>query len=189
MSIPVEHLLLAAPDGMSVGLILFLIVSFVSWIYNLIKGNRGDGKSAMVDKLDRRQRQARSAASQHQRRQRPDEQVDDVEWEEESQPRLVRMQSESSSGVERGSSVSEHVDQHMHTSTIADHVEEFLDHDVNASVEQHLGQRTTASPEVSRDQGKSVSAIGQMLRDPDSVRRAIILNEVLMPPKALRSRR
>jgi len=189
MPMSVEHLLLAAPDGMSVGLILFLIVSFVSWIHNLIKGNQGDGKSSVAEKLDRRQRQLRAAANQRRRRQRPDDELDEVEWEEDAQPQLVRAQARSLAEVERGASVSEHVEQHMRTATIADHVEEYLDHDVDKSVVDHLGPRTSPRAADGSAETGAVSAVVQMLRDPVSVRRAIIINEVLMPPKALRSRR
>ena len=113
---------------------------------------------------------------------------DEVEWDEESQPTLRRRTTPSEPQVSRGASVAEHVEQHMHNSSIADHVEEYLDHGVDKSVEEHLGFRTTKSSKTG-DRSSSVHQFVETLRDPDSVRKAIIINEVLMPPKALRVRR
>ncbi|MEO1998750.1 MAG: hypothetical protein ABGZ17_26185 [Planctomycetaceae bacterium] len=189
MTILVEDLLLAAPDGMSVGLILFLIVSFVSWIYNLIKGNQGNAKTVMVEKLDQLQRRARTGGDQRRPRRSEKQQLDRVDWDEESQPQLQRRQADASQQVEQGSSVAEHVEQHMNSSSIAEHVEEYLDHDVNQSVSEHLGGQTSSNRETTGRQSGSISELRRMLRDPASIRKAIILSEVLMPPKALRVRR
>jgi hypothetical protein len=81
------------------------------------------------------------------------------------------------------------VEQHMHSGSITEHVEEYLDHDVDKSVAEHLGGRTPSDRETTDRRSQSISELTQMLRDPVSVRKAIILNEVLMPPKALRVRR
>jgi len=194
MVIPVKDLLLA--DGMSVGVVLFLIVSFVSWIFNLIKGNQNGAKPVQFEKRPPRpgSRPAQPRRGQRRRVRRAQndfdevELEDEVEWDEESQPTLRRRTTPSEPQVSRGASVAEHVEQHMHNSSIADHVEEYLDHGVDKSVEEHLGFRTTKSSKTG-DRSSSVHQFVETLRDPDSVRKAIIINEVLMPPKALRVRR
>ena len=106
--------------------------------------------------------------------------------------------------VERGSSVSEHVRQHLDTSRfeeragrlshlqqkvnqdIGEHVHSSFDHRVGTLAEQS-GTRTDAqgaamTTDDSATGPNSVVQIVAMLRDPQSMRNAIILQEILAPP-------
>jgi hypothetical protein len=106
--------------------------------------------------------------------------------------------------VERGSSVSEHVQQHLDTSRfeeragrlshlkqtveqdIGGHIHSSFDHKVGTLGEQ-AGTRTDAqgaamTTDDSATGPNSVVQIVAMLRDPQSMRNAIILQEILSPP-------
>ncbi|MCA9061997.1 MAG: hypothetical protein KDA96_03030 [Planctomycetaceae bacterium] len=84
------------------------------------------------------------------------------------------------------SSVDEHVENYIHK-----HVQSYLDHDVDESVQaeivdsvqQHLGPRPTAR---SVEDAVGVSDIVATLRSPAGMRQALILNEILSRPRALR---
>jgi hypothetical protein len=95
--------------------------------------------------------------------------------------------------VERGSSVDEHVRQHLDTSRFAEragrlshlqqqvehdigeHVHGALDHQVGRLAETPAGAAPDAAPNVANQ-------IAAMLGDPASLRNAVILQEILAPP-------
>ena len=75
---------------------------------------------------------------------------------------------------------------------ISHHVEDHLNHDVNDSVAEHLGSfsggdatRSTATPSGRASPARARMIVG-LLRDPAGIRQAIVINEVLSRPKALR---
>ena len=91
-----------------------------------------------------------------------------------------------------GSGISEHVDQY-----ISKHVEEHIDHDIEEyveativdNVEEHLGDRDEEMPAQTTTRKKSseaAEAVAAMLRNPEGVRNAILVNEVLARPRSLR---
>lgn len=80
-------------------------------------------------------------------------------------------------------------------SSISKQVEQDLPHAVDASVESHLHTFTAERPNATGQLGMAStttnqktkgSALGKMLRSKSGVRNAIILNEILSPPKSLR---
>lgn len=92
-----------------------------------------------------------------------------------------------------GSGISEHVDEY-----ITQHVEEHIDNDVEEyveativdSVEAHLGTRRSQMPEQigvrSKERSAAAKSVVTMLKDPKGVRNAILINEILAPPRGLR---
>jgi hypothetical protein len=75
---------------------------------------------------------------------------------------------------------------------IAHQVEDYLSHDVNESVAKHLGSfsggdaaRSTATSSGRASPARARRIVG-LLRDPVGIRQAIVINEVLSRPKALR---
>lgn len=93
-----------------------------------------------------------------------------------------------------GMALREHLSEYMDVHRIDDEVQEHLRHAIDESVERHLGR-------VLREEGVSSRAadlveqpaitpkqLGTLLQNHDSLRQAIALNEILSPPKALRSR-
>lgn len=84
-----------------------------------------------------------------------------------------------------GSNISKHVAEY-----IDNDVEEYVEATIVDSVESHLGKRETEMPQPDkRDQSPVNSAaaeVARLLRDPKGVRNAILVNEILSRPRALR---
>lgn len=91
---------------------------------------------------------------------------------------------------ETGSSVREHVAEHMQAGRVAKQVERDLGHRVEDSVDDHLGQFTGESAvEVVRRVGVRPDELVRLLGTPSGLRQAILAHEILSPPKSRRSRR
>lgn len=94
--------------------------------------------------------------------------------------------------------VKRHVSQHLDSHPLAKQVERDLEDRVQESVEQHLGraggQRPGASPlltEIANPQPAAPSlapSLLHLLREPEHVRQAMVVNEILSRPVALRPR-
>ena len=90
-----------------------------------------------------------------------------------------------------GSGISEHVDTYI-SKHVADHVDSKVDNlgkgDIAHSVEDHLGARSVEMPavEVIVQNDSPAAEIRRLLRTRQGVRQAILLNEVLNRPRALR---
>jgi hypothetical protein len=141
----------------------------------------------------RRQKQLRrkAEAKRRQREKQPQQQE-----ERESRGRREPLTSSSKSrrlGERKvGSGVAAHVDKF-----IGQHVSEHMNHDVGEyvdativdSVEEHLGNRKLEMPTMATSSAKTSSAaaaVAKMLRNPEGVRNAIIVNEILSRPRPLR---
>lgn len=89
------------------------------------------------------------------------------------------------------STISDHVD-----SYINQHVDDYMDDGVNEyvdativdSVEENLGDRNTEMPqfETKSKRNEAAEAVVKLMKDPVGVRNAILVNEILSPPRALR---
>ncbi|MEZ6059596.1 MAG: hypothetical protein R3C19_04470 [Planctomycetaceae bacterium] len=90
-----------------------------------------------------------------------------------------------------GTGIGSHVDQY-----ISQHVSQHLDHDVDESVtadivnsvNSHLGSRDREMPALTgnRQAASPAGDIVRLLRNPEGIRQAILINEVLTRPRALR---
>ena len=88
-----------------------------------------------------------------------------------------------------GSGISEHVDQY-----IGQHVNDYMDHDVKEyvetsivdSVDSHLGQRSLEMPASTQKKRPAASPVAALLKNPEGIRNAILVNEILSRPRALR---
>ena len=83
----------------------------------------------------------------------------------------------------------------MEEGRISGHVATHLDHGVSQEVQQHLGEfggedaERFALIERQREQTSAgARQIVNLLRDPNGVRQAILINEILSPPKGSRRR-
>ena len=88
-----------------------------------------------------------------------------------------------------GSSVREHVSQHMQSGRVAHLVEEHLSHDVDKSVMQHLGtfgDRKLRQAKPRQDVSGGPGAIVNLLKSRHGIRQAVILSEILSRPKTRR---
>lgn len=81
--------------------------------------------------------------------------------------------------------------------SLAEQVEKDLPHAVDASVSSHMSTFTADQPQAVGQQGISRTTsdrksegnlIGQLLKSKQGIRNAIILNEILSPPKAMRNK-
>jgi len=99
--------------------------------------------------------------------------------------------------VRRGDSVSQHVQQHLGTDKFDDragqfsHIKRSVDQDINAHVKSAFdhqvgrlaqqGDGSAAQPTSALGESPAVQ-IAELLRDPQNLRNAIILQEILQPP-------
>jgi hypothetical protein len=96
--------------------------------------------------------------------------------------------------LEAGNAVRAHVQEHMN-SRVAAHVQSDLPHAITASIAQHLGEfrggvkdaRKGAAPlSVSSATDSDPTGLLAQIRQPSGMRKAVILQEVLNKPRALR---
>jgi hypothetical protein len=87
---------------------------------------------------------------------------------------------------EYGSKLDRHVSTYM-DKDVKEHVEGHLTHDINQSVSSHLGH---FSKDISRNAGTQRQAhpVVGLFKDRNNVARAIMLNEILSPPLSLRNK-
>lgn len=89
-------------------------------------------------------------------------------------------------GPTLGTQVTQHLAEAM-APRIGQAVQQDLPHAVQQSVDKHLGKTRTLSGRPGAEAGiGSAALIVAMLKKPESVRAAIILNEILAPPPSLR---
>jgi hypothetical protein len=89
--------------------------------------------------------------------------------------------------------ISEHVDQYI-TQHVAEHIDddvtEYVEATIVNNVNDNLGDRALEMPTMATSSGRSstkaAEAVAGMLRDPKGVRNAIMVNEILSRPRALR---
>lgn len=91
-----------------------------------------------------------------------------------------------------GSSVSEHVDSYIgkHVDTYLDHdVDEYVENTITKSVQSHLGGAGDASrPSIAaRRKTKTATNVAALMKDPQGVRNAILINEILSRPRSTRN--
>jgi len=91
-----------------------------------------------------------------------------------------------------GSGISEHVDSYItqHVDEYVDsQVDDFVEVDIAQSVESHLGDRRSEMPprtETADSPESPAVRFRKLLQDPEGVRQAIMLNEVMSRPRVLR---
>ncbi len=87
-----------------------------------------------------------------------------------------------------GQGVARHVQQHIESHSVGQESEQRLGHGVQQSVLEHLGKSSSA--ETSREEGAPESTVIQQVRrlmsSPSSMGQAILINEILSPPRARR---
>lgn len=221
------HPILAVDIGAIIGLIV-LVLSFLGWIVNLIKGEEGgvkkprpprpanaggkDLRSEIQDFLDELT-VTRSPQSRPARKPVPEEDV--IILEEEPPRRPVRpaktekprkkgkpapAPTEASSPSKPlsqqhlptsrlGAGVQEHVASHLATGHVAAEAERFIGHRVADAVQQDLGASNAAKGAVPNLSQATLHPALKFITQTGALRDAIVLSEILQPPKALRSRK
>ncbi|VAX38043.1 hypothetical protein MNBD_PLANCTO02-3345 [hydrothermal vent metagenome] len=209
MIFPVPHLI-AAIETQILFAIVVGIISFISWISKAIKEKQGEGKNPEAGVAGEQDNSIRNeiesflqdVLGQNPQKKQVDEE-DFLELVDEEPPRRkkrkkqpqrkTRRQSKQTRIEDRsigqsasvfGSNLQEHVSTHMQPK----HFENNLGHNVDQSVSQHLGVFSGNGDEVqlvsSSDQLRG--EVLDMLRNPEDVRKAIVLNLILTPPASLK---
>ena len=220
------HPVLALDVGAIVGLIV-LVLSFLGWIVNLIKGEEGvkkpqaprqanaggkDLRSEIQDFLDEltvtRSPQSRSA-----RKVELDDDVVILEDEPRRQPvRAAKPEKSRKKGrpapvsvepaahakplsqqhlaaSKLGTGVQEHVAMHMASGHVAADAQRFIGNRVAEAVQQDLGATNAAKGAVPNLSVAVLHPALKFITQPGALRDAVVLSEILQPPKALRSRK
>ncbi|TWU06795.1 hypothetical protein CA54_51940 [Symmachiella macrocystis] len=88
-----------------------------------------------------------------------------------------------------GGNLTRHIEERMKSHTVRDATEKRLGHDVDASVAAHLGISSSAksSDTVVPQSSTIITQVQKMLSNPESAAQAILLNEILSPPRSKRS--
>ena len=140
-----------------------------------------------------RQRRERRRQQEEAKRRQQEEQKRQQELEARRRRQRSAVQAKSRKPGERkvGSGVSQHVDEYINQ-----HVAEHIDHDVDEYVEativdgvdEHLGERDREMPAFTsvKRQESAAASVASLLKDPVGVRNAILINEILSRPRALR---
>lgn len=95
-------------------------------------------------------------------------------------------------GEKFGTGVRQHLQAYMSDERFRQQVEQDLGHHVDDSVAAHLGKFTGDDAQEAEEARRLANAparrIFEMLHSPDGVRRAVLINEILSPPRGLRRR-
>ena len=158
-----------------------------------VSGNKQPAEQDDAELARRRQKQQRRTA-EAKRRQQEEQQRRQADGEKRRRREQQASSSKSRHKGERkvGSGVAAHVDQYIgqHVSEhINNDVDEYVDATIVDSVEEHLGDRKLEMPTMATSSVKTSSAaaaVAKMLRNPEGVRSAIIVNEILSRPRPLR---
>ena len=135
-----------------------------------------------------------NAAALRKREQQKQQAISKRRQQEERRRRREAAASQQQQQPKKRQGISEHVDQY-----ISQHVAEHIDDDVTEYVEATIvdnvndnpGKRALEMPTMASSSSrgsstKAAEAVAAMLRDPKGVRNAILVNEILSRPRALR---
>lgn len=162
-----------------------------------VSGGGNEDRSGQQKSQRRRERGERTQESKQRAQRDQQEMQRQLKIKQKREATRARRKAESQAATapdrQLGSGISAHVDEY-----ITQHVEEHIDDDIEEyveativdSVESHLGTRRSQMPEQTRVRSRKRSAAAKsvvaMLKDPAGVRNAILINEILAPPRALR---
>ncbi len=90
--------------------------------------------------------------------------------------------------LDLGGSLSRHVQQHMQSHSISQESERRLGHHVNESVMEHLGKSSTSQEDTPQVPGRPavIDEVRRLMSNPANMGQAILLNEILSPPRSRR---
>lgn len=149
-----------------------------------------------IDERPRRQRRPQGAQRRPQQQRRPAPQrrrqtqiqAGRAPQQPKRKPGAALHDRKAPGSVGLGGGVRQHVQEHMEDHIVAE-AQKHLDHDVDKSVQQHLGKFRAGerhSPPTPLAGAINVRSIVQLLRSPAGIQQAIVLNEILSRPKGLR---
>ncbi len=197
-------LVLAIDVGQLIGLAV-LVISIISWLVNLIKGdgnNAPAGKRAapqkdlrseievFLEELNKppvrkeapppRPAPKRAPAPQQQQKAKPQQK----KRAETVNQRSVASDSRQTSSL--GAGVRQHVAEHLVAGQVTANAQQHIGHRIEASVTHDLG---TSSTNLHMDRNASVHPLYTLLSQPGGMRQAMLVHELLQKPRALRKDR
>lgn len=155
------------------------VQSEIESFLNEVTGGKG-GDAAAQQKREAAERRARRERAQRKQQEKEERRRRQVAASKEAEQR--------NSKRAFGSDISDHVDSYInkHVAEYVDNdIEEYVEATIVDSVEEHLGDRPTRVPDKPAG-SKAAQEVIQLLRDPKGVRNAILVNEILTKPRALR---
>ena len=208
--------ILADVEGL--GVIIFLVVSFISWILNIknqaeekrkqkpqrqrqAKAGQGGGK--LQSELDAFLKEVQGQQQQNPRPQakpRPRPAPAATKSRDESRPKPRPRPQQRQAKPQKTRQTAERVQATNPPAPhraelgagLSDHVSEYMSNQISESVRDHIdtsdvrSELTTAHSVQEQQRTGSGNAIVSALRDPKSVRMAMVVNEILQRPKSLR---
>ena len=110
--------------------------------------------------------------------------------QDQRQQALASTRKQTPSNIERplGSGISEHVDKYI-SQHVDSNADSLVEADIARSVNSHLGDRSAELPSLTQagvEMPTTAATFRQLLKSRQGVRQAILLNEVLTRPRALR---
>ncbi len=195
----------AVPDISQVIGLCVLVISVISWFINIVQGNTPDG----VPRAKQQNPKPQSARSEIEvlLEQISGSKKKPVGREQQTQvPRPPRPQQERSTNVGRSNTArpgsqlpkptakhaSRVADMHLASSNLGNEVrthqmgnrvDAAVQQEITAAVQHDLGNRIAAAKPV---QEQAMHPLIKVLRDPNGIRQAILLNEILQRPRAKR---
>ncbi len=196
-------LVLAFDVGQLIGLAV-LVISIISWLVNLVKG---DGNNAPAGKRAAPQKDLRSeievfleelnkppvrkeappprpapkrAPAQQQQKAKPQQK----KRAEPISKRPVASESRPSSNL--GAGVRQHVAEHLVAGQVTANAQQHIGHRIEASVTHDLG---TSSSNLHLERPAAVHPLYTLLAQPGGMRQAMLVHELLQKPRALRKDR
>ncbi|OYW18607.1 MAG: hypothetical protein B7Z55_10310, partial [Planctomycetales bacterium 12-60-4] len=204
-------LLLAADVGNWIGLAI-LVLTVLGWIVNAIKGNDPEGKPLPNRQRQQPKRDLRSEIEvfleelqqkpNAEPRQRPEPvrpavaerpRVEKSRKANPPQPKPARAKG-GNSGSSKGSgskpreSVREHVSTFMSENRVGKDVQQHLAHRIDEAVEHDLAGGTVAPVAAVAPRASVPHPLLNLLSRPEGIRQAVLMNEILQRPRALRHR-
>lgn len=144
-------------------------------------GRQGSDSIRTRERRERRRQQAEARQLEARRRQE----------DQKRQQRDARKREQERERQAIGSGISKHVNEYINQ-----HVNEYIDNDVEEyveativdNVEENLGDRDEEMPELTQNArpNRAAEQVVALLRNPEGVRNAILVNEILAKPRALR---
>ena len=184
-----------------IGLCVF-VVSVLSWFVNIVKGNAPDGTPRPTPQKPK-PRPARSEIEalleqingdkQKQGRREQQAQVPRPPRPQQERPKNTGRSTSPRPGMQPAKQVARISETHLAASNlgsevrshhIGNRVEAAVQQEITAAVQHDLGNRIAAAKPP---QEQSVHPLVKVLRDPNGIRQAILLNEILQRPKAKRN--
>jgi len=168
------------------------IEAFLSEVSGKKQPRENDDNDAQLAQRRQQQAQRKAEAKRRQREEHQRRQKQEVQKSRRREPQASTSKSRHKGERKVGTGIGAHVDQYI-GKHVSEHIDqdfgEYVDATIVDSVDDHLGKRNLEMPTMAASSTKTTAAatsIAALLRNPEGVRNAIIVNEILSRPRPLR---